>query len=1190
MQAIQIQVVSVFKIAQKTMNKRLLLLFTLVVFGINSYAQLVTNSGKEFWFAFPEMYDQSRAVYWVNITGNDSTSGTVSIPGQSWSQNFSIKAGEVSRVMLPSNSVTIIGSNFTTAKAIKIVANDNVVVFAVTYHAFRHEASLILPNRSVGKSYRAVTYKSETKNGLQESEFVVVAIGDTAIVNITPTANIAGGRTRNVTYSVTIPPNSVYQAQALTANDDLTGSLITSKNGKNFAVYSGNVWSTIVCTPNSDPLMEGMFPTNTWGKNYFVVPTPNIGKDYIRIVADQDTTRVYRDGVLRRTLNAGQFYDETIIQIRNYTSNKPIAAAHFLITGKSGCSNYVDTDPSMIMLNATEQMFLDSISFFAVDTSALDSHFVHVLTRTADTGAMYLDSVKMTKWNVFTQNSKFSYRTERIKPGAHRLETTGCGFIAYSMGYGRAVSYGYATGASLVDLANSITYSNFFTGNDTICQGDTVRFKSLIRGKPTSFKWFFGDGDTSSQQNPIHEYKKTGIYQIKAIIVYPCITDTLIDTLIVPPPPIIDLGPDTLLCNKDTLNFKVNTKVFKALWSTGSRDSFLVINQPGIYSAKVYNYCGEGYDTVKIDSLYPDSVNLGPDFVLCEGDTLNWDISGIWGSSYLWWNGDTNATNYVDSGGQFWAQVNNACGLMRDTINVFPEKVPQFDFGNDTTLCSGQVLLLNAYFSRSKYKWHDGKTWPFTYTGAPGGLYWAEAENLCGKFSDSVFVSYDYPLNPFIGRDSVICIRDTMLLSPVINGAKIRWHDGKTDSTFQVYKKGKYWMEATNACGVYSDTVNYTEEYIPKVTLPKDTTLCNGGTIRMDVSFSGSTYKWNTGSTLPVFIINKKGFYEVEVSNICGLAKDDIFVLYDLPLVVNLGQDTQLCDSRGFEIKLNFPNNPVYKWNTGHIGNIIRIQHGGIYTVSVTNRCGTYTATKKVLTMFTPNPDLGPDTVICKGTSFTLHAGIPKAKDFGVAYNWQDGREGEGYGIRESGKYWVKAFNVCGKGSDTAIVQVNSIPSIQISDSLLCFGNELIYDYSHLPQYSFLWNNDFEGNYFTINETGEYVVAVSDSIGCTGFERFKVGICPTPLWAPNAFTPNSDLKNEGFRVYKDQVFDFEIEIFDRWNKSMFSSTDIKEFWNGKVNNEEGRDCAEGLYIWKAKFKEKENNQVQIVFGEVYLIR
>ena len=203
------------------MTKRLFFFLFVLLISAQSIAQLVTNSGKEFWFAYPEMYDQSRAVYWVNITGNDSTSGTVSIPGQSWTQNFSIKAGEVARVNLPSSMVTIIGSNLNAAKSIKIVSNDNVVVFAVTYHAFRHEASLILPNRSVGKSYRAISYKSETKGGLQESEFVVVAIGDTAVVNITPTANIAGGRNRNVTYTVTIPPNNVYQAQARSALDDL---------------------------------------------------------------------------------------------------------------------------------------------------------------------------------------------------------------------------------------------------------------------------------------------------------------------------------------------------------------------------------------------------------------------------------------------------------------------------------------------------------------------------------------------------------------------------------------------------------------------------------------------------------------------------------------------------------------------------------------------------------------------------------------------------------------------------------------------------------------------------------------------------------------------------------------------------------------------------------------------------------
>jgi len=1186
------------RLCESTLNimfRSLLFTIYLVVFGQLANAQLLTNSGREFWFAFPETYDKANAVYWVNITGNDSTSGTVSIPGQSWTQNFSIKAGEVARVNLPSSMVTMIGSNTNFNKAIKVVANDNVVVFAVTYHAFRHEASLILPNRAAGTRYRAITYSSEIKNGLQESEFCVVAIGDTAVVNITPKANVAGGtgRAANVQYTVTIPPNYVYQAQALGSTDDLTGSLITSKNGKKFAVYSGNVWSTIVCSPNSDPLMEGMFPTNTWGKDYFVIPTPNVNKDYIRIVADRDTTKVYRDGVLRATINAGQYYQETITQIRNFTSDKPTAAAHFLITGQAGCSNYTNTDPSMIMLNATEQMFLDSISFFAVDTSAIDSHFVHVLTRTSDTGFMYLDSVKMTKWRPFTQNSKFSYKTERVKPGSHRLETTGCGFIAYSMGVGRAVSYGYATGASLVDLQNSISYTNFITGSDTICQGDTVHFKSLIRGKPISFKWFFGDGDTSNLQNPIHQYKKTGMYEVKAAVVYTCITDTLIDTLIVPPPPIIDLGPDTILCNRDTLKFKVNTQVFRALWSTGSKDSFLVVNKPGTYWAMVYNYCGVGYDTVKIDSLYPDTVDLGPDTILCMGDTLKWDITGVWGSKYLWWDNSTGPTNFMDTGGIYWAQVDNQCGLMRDSINIFPERTPVLDFGPDTVLCTGQGITLNAYFSRAKYKWHDGKVWPFISTKAPGGLHWVEVENLCGKAMDSIQVDYDYPLSPYLGPDTVVCIRDTVILDPVTNGARVLWQDGSTDTTFGVYKKGKYWVEATNACGIYSDTVNYREEYIPQVKLPNDSTLCNGGSIRLNASFSGSKYKWNTGDTLPVYTVTRKGFYEVEVRNICGVAKDDIFVLYDSPLVVDLGSDTQLCDNSSFQIELNYPNNPSYTWSTGHVGNIIRIQHGGIYTVTVHNRCGSFTGKKRVLTMFTPEPDLGPDMVICHGTSFAFHANIPRDKDYGVGYEWQDGREGEGYGIRKSGTYWVRAFNICGEGSDTAHVQINPIPSLTINDSLLCFGEELIYDYRHLNGYSFLWNdehNEYEGNYYTIDQPGEYLVEISDSAGCTGYERFKVERCPVPLWAPKAFTPNKDHLNDGFRVYKEGIYYFEIEIYDRWNKLVFESNNIEEAWNGTVNNEVGRDCAVGMYIWKVRYKETENHQPQSVIGEVMLVR
>ena len=37
-----------------------------------------------------------------------------------------------------------------------------------------------------------------------------------------------------------------------------------------------------------------------------------------------------------------------------------------------------------------------------------------------------------------------------------------------------------------------------------------VAFKDLSVGKITSWKWDFGDGTTSTEQNPIHAYQKAG--------------------------------------------------------------------------------------------------------------------------------------------------------------------------------------------------------------------------------------------------------------------------------------------------------------------------------------------------------------------------------------------------------------------------------------------------------------------------------------------------------------------------------------------------------------------------------------------------------------------------------------------------------------------------------------------------------
>ena len=41
-----------------------------------------------------------------------------------------------------------------------------------------------------------------------------------------------------------------------------------------------------------------------------------------------------------------------------------------------------------------------------------------------------------------------------------------------------------------------------------------VAFKDLTYGKVTSWQWDFGDGSTSTEQYPIHQYAKGGLYVV----------------------------------------------------------------------------------------------------------------------------------------------------------------------------------------------------------------------------------------------------------------------------------------------------------------------------------------------------------------------------------------------------------------------------------------------------------------------------------------------------------------------------------------------------------------------------------------------------------------------------------------------------------------------------------------------------
>lgn len=152
--------------------------------------------------------------------------------------------------------------------------------------------------------------------------------------------------------------------------------------------------------------------------------------------------------------------------------------------------------------------------------------------------------------------------------------------------------------------------------------------------------------------------------------------------------------------------------------------------------------------------------------------------------------------------------------------------------------------------------------------------------------------------------------------------------------------------------------------------LPDTLILCTGESKTFNAAFLESTYLWNTNNKDSVQTITKAGKYTV-AATIEGCVLSDTVIVID-PSVSSGLQDTVACkEKRGLELKVDFKGN--YFWSTGDTTQSIRVNKPDVYTVTVTNVCGTYSYTSKVdfeecgcrlyaPTAFSPNEDSNNDT------------------------------------------------------------------------------------------------------------------------------------------------------------------------------------------------------------------------------------
>ncbi|MBN8697453.1 MAG: gliding motility-associated C-terminal domain-containing protein [Bacteroidetes bacterium] len=146
---------------------------------------------------------------------------------------------------------------------------------------------------------------------------------------------------------------------------------------------------------------------------------------------------------------------------------------------------------------------------------------------------------------------------------------------------------------------------------------------------------------------------------------------------------------------------------------------------------------------------------------------------------------------------------------------------------------------------------------------------------------------------------------------------------------------------------------------------------------------------------------------------------------------------------------------------------------------------------------------------------------------------------------------------------------------------------------------SWLWTFDNLGTStiqnptYVFPDTGYYLVEliVTNTNGCADTTAGWIGIDPVQVfYAPNAFTPNGNGKNDVFRVYGYgiELSTFEMRIFNRWGEQVFKTNDYFEGWNGAYNNI-GDLVQQEVYVWRVTFKDFKGNNKEYI-GHVTIVK
>ncbi len=698
------------------------------------------------------------------------------------------------------------------------------------------------------------------------------------------------------------------------------------------------------------------------------------------------------------------------------------------------------------------------------------------------------------------------------------------------------------------DFVSDVTY---------MCRPGVANFTDLSSGVPGVVSWFwdFGDGSTSTDQNPSHYFASTGSYDITLIATN---ASGCSDTLIRPGYIRVMDDPTALFtvntqnaCFPATINFTnqstADTTFASIMWvfddgtTSTQQNPTKTYASPGTYTVQLMVATVMGcLDTfsMPITLFVPPAAAAGVDLSICIGQSDM--LSGTGGVSYLWSPATgLSATNIatpvanptVTTDYVLVVTDSNGC-TDTDTVTVTVNPLPT-PTATGGTICVSGTAQLNANGGVA-YVWDNGATlndntianptaspvntttYTVTVTDANGCVNTAQAD-----------VNVNALPTVITSPDATICIGQTSQLT-ASGGVTYLWSPAATLSDANIANPvatpivtTTYNVTVTDANGCINygaTTVNVNP--LPTVVTSPPAAICIGQSTQLTAT-GGVTYAWNNAASLsdaniadPIASPTATTTYTVTVTDANGCINTGSTTITVNPLPTPTATGGTICINGSTQ--LNATGGVSYIWdNAGSLSNATIASPTAsptsttTYTVTVTDANGCVNTAQAVVNVNPlPTVSMSPDATICIGESSTLSAAG------GVTYLWSPAATLSDANIANpvATPIVTTTYNVTVTDANGCInygattVNVNPLPTVVTSPpAAICIGQST--QLTATGGVTYAWNNAASLSDANIADpiasptaTTTYTVTVTDANGCinTGSTTITVNPLPTP--------------------------------------------------------------------------------------------